>query len=104
MFEYEKRYYLANSKISYQKMADTCCHWNIIILDFGLLLVLLKKRVNSVFAKISAGIPNDKSAFSPVIDNFEKKVYLHQWIANWLISLPGNFQNKWTVPLTGEIC
>ena len=38
-------------------------------------LLLLKKRLNSVYTKVSylsAGILNDKSAFSPVIDIFEK--------------------------------
>ena len=36
--------------------------------------VVTKKRLNSVYAKVSylfAGILNDKSAFSPVIDIFE---------------------------------
>ena len=41
----------------------------------SLLLLLLKKRLNSVYAKvsyISAGILNDKLALSPVIDIFKK--------------------------------
>jgi len=46
-----------------------------IILDFIGLLFLKKKLLNGVCAKVlylSAGILNDKSAFSPVIDTFEK--------------------------------
>ena len=38
-------------------------------------VVTKKKRLNSVYAKVSylsAGILGDKSAFSPVIDIFEK--------------------------------
>ena len=38
-------------------------------------LLLLKKRLNGVYAKVlylSTGILNNKSAFSPVIDIFEK--------------------------------
>ena len=45
-----------------------------IILDF-IGLLLLKKRLTSVYAKVSylsAGILNDKSALSPVIDILEK--------------------------------
>ena len=37
--------------------------------------VVTEKRLNSVYAKVSclsAGILNDESAFSPVIDIFEK--------------------------------
>ena len=44
------------------------------ILDF-IGLLLLKKRLNSVYAKVSylsVEILNDKSAFSPVIDIFLK--------------------------------
>ena len=44
-----------------------------IILDF-IELLSLEKRLNSVYAKGSylfAGILNDESAFSPVIDIFE---------------------------------
>ena len=59
--------------IFYYIMTATWCHWNMIILDvIGLLL--LKKRLNSVYAKVSyvsAGILSDKSAFSPVINIFE---------------------------------
>ena len=60
--------------IFYCIMADTWCHWNIIILEFvGL---LLKKRLNSVYANVSylsARILNDKSSLSPVIDTSKSK-------------------------------
>ena len=43
--------------------------------DNFLFAVVTEKRLNSAYAKVSylsAGILNDKSAFSPVIDIFEK--------------------------------
>ena len=47
-----------------------------IILDF-IGLLLLKKRLNSVYTKVlypSAGILNNKSAFSQVIDIFKRPI------------------------------
>ena len=47
----------------------------------------------------SAKILNEKSAFSPAKVVFEKEDY-YQSTANTLFSLPWNYPNKWTVPLS----
>ena len=61
--------------IFYCIMADTWCHWNMFILDF-IGLLLLRKHLNSVFAKVSylcAGILSDNSfSFILAIVIFEK--------------------------------
>ena len=65
-----------------------CCYW--------------KKTSISVYREgpsLSAQILNEKSAFSPATVVFEKYDY-YRWIALTLFSLPWNYPNKWTVPLS----